>query len=1193
MEAGKLSLKASAATTGAAGVIARIVTVNGKTVTVENVTSSCTASFGSGSKDYSYVGGIIGRIEGAGAVVVKGCTNSGALTGKSSKQYGGIVGGVTGGVTALTLENCNNTGAISAYDCLGGIVGAASACTGNIKITITDCTNNGSITVYESSSSGIAAGILGRMESTGGSLTVTGCQNKGMVSYNGNKTGGAWLGGILGYVHSSGSSSQLESVTVKNCHSTGAITANRTSGGLIGFLQRINTIAVEDCTVNATLNFNINHSGNYYVGGLIGIINANTTSKSTTIKNCTVSGTMLINEPTEQAVFAGGILGALRKTVADVSDCSIELAFAKLNCEEDDTVNVTLGCLDDSSSALNPTNLSYKFYNANAVAEDYLSIKSDITIFKPVGFQYRYNASSDTYDLRFVFGVDNLQKADTVIGFQFVSKNLGETVTVSSAKTTVSTIYKNLSSSAKSYSPSDYASDYFATYTVSGIPASEVKIENRNGVDTLVLKNQLITMTPFTMKGVDGKAKNGDGITDYTLATQKVHQFEIQDFWTYLPSAFAGATGILSSKNVAYDPASNLNCQEYKKIGSYDQYILKKSCKCTGGSCTCEWGATGVTAYKKNANVPYHYYVDLANYKKSSYYGEELERYAAYHTWTFEVSEDGYYEFCFRVRLNGADGSQQDRYALVQFDNEDYVDQTEFFYSVKAYDETMRDNADNHDTYLTGYGKYMTAGKHTITFRVPYDANGLNKDSSFHIRDIYMVKSALPVDKAEIPLPTGATLYDGNFDTKTCTYALDNTTKAVFDNYRNELAKAGFTLKNERVTDYQYSSFDTSNYNKNKGTMHNYFYLYTNADYMVYTYFCEGDGGLRVVVSELSEYEKYAKVLEENKTYNTVTTPLFAMIDIGGVDVTGSDGKVTAGANFGMCLIYRLSDGRFVIVDGGNWVSSDKEGKAVERLYDWLAAHADYDGDGNYKNNKITIAAWLITHHHSDHISVSWKFNQMYQNKNNVVVENYLYNFPDYEYAISVPGSNISPDYYLEWFPKMESMMKNPANNSLVIHSGFKYQFADLSIDILSTHEDMFPNSIKSFNNSSTVYKITLAGKTFLVAGDLEEPGQIQAIKMTGTLLESDFLQVTHHGGNGQIEFYKYIVGLDASGNFNKDVHVLWPLPQGEVASQFTGDGTSKIANRWLKEMFFKENNQANDNLHYAVENYIFTDFAK
>ena len=1191
VEGGKIKLNASASSTAAAGVVARIVTVKGKTATVEGVSSSCTISYPSSAKAFLYVGGIVGMIEGDGEAVIKSCTNSGAVT--SQKQYvGGILGGVTGKVSKLTVSDCINSGAITTYECLGGIMGAATACTGNIQLTLTNCTNTGSVTVTSSSTAGIAAGILGRMDSTGGSLSITGCTNKGMVSYNGTKTGGSWLGGILGYAHTTASSTQFSSITLKDCHSTGNLTANRTSGGLAGFIQRANSITIEDCSVSASLIFNIRHSGNYYVGGLVGIINANQTNNAVTIKNCTVSGTMLVNEEGEQAIFAGGLLGAIRKTAVNATDCEINLTFAKKECEADDIMNVTLGCYDDTVSTLTPTNISYKFYNSNATPEEFLVLKSDKTIFQSIGYQYRYNASSNTYDVRFVFGVDNLQDADKYLGFEVELKHIAELATSRAGTVTVDRIYTSLSSTEQEYKPSSYSSDYFLTYTVSGVPADEVTVEKRDGKDVLVLKSMLVSLTPYSKAEGTNKMNKGSGIENFTTVIQKTHQFEIQDFWTYLPEAFAGATGILSSKNVAYDPASNLDCQEFKKVGSYDQYILKKACKCTGEGCTCDWGATGVTAYKKNASVPYHYYIDLANYKKSSYYGEELERYNAFHTWTFEISENGYYEFCFRIRLNGTEGSDQERYMLVQFDGESYADQTEFYYSVKSYDGTMRDDADNHDTYLTGYGKYLTAGKHTITFRIPYDVVGINKDNSFHIRDVYMVKSALPVDMAEIPVPTGAILYDGNFDTKTCTYALDNTTKAVFDNYRNELVKAGFTLKEEKVTDYQYSSFDASNYNKNKGTMHNYFYTYTNADYMVHTYFCEGDGGLRVVVSELSEYEKYVNVREENKTYTTVTTPLFAMLDIGGVAVTDSNGKlITEGANFGICFVYRLSDGRFVIVDGGNWVATDKDGLAVERLYNWLAEHADYDGDGNYKNNKITVAAWIFTHHHSDHISGGWKFNQMYQNKSNVVIENYLYNFPDYEYAVSVPGSNIQPDYYLEWFPKMESMMKNPANNSLVVHTGFTYQFADLRIDILSTNEDMFPNSIKSFNNSSTVYKITFAGKTFLVAGDLEEPGQIQAIKMCGTLLESDFLQVTHHGGNGQIEFYKYIVGLDASGNFNKDTIVIWPLPMGEVSSQFTGDGTAKVANRWLKEMFYKDSDKNNDNVYFAIENFIYTDF--
>jgi hypothetical protein len=148
------------------------------------------------------------------------------------------------------------------------------------------------------------------------------------------------------------------------------------------------------------------------------------------------------------------------------------------------------------------------------------------------------------------------------------------------------------------------------------------------------------------------------------------------------------------------------------------------------------------------------------------------------------------------------------------------------------------------------------------------------------------------------------------------------------------------------------------------------------------------------------------------------------------------------------------------------------------------------------------------------------------------------------------------------------------------------YNFADCSIEILFTHEDFYPYQFKSYNNSNTVFKITLAGKTFLVAGDLEEPGQIDCIKQTGTLLEADFLQVTHHGANGQVEFYKYIVGLNDAGKSNTDTIVIWPLPKGENMSLFEETSRRGFANKWLFDMFRKESDQENDNIHYAIENW-------
>ena len=451
--------------------------------------------------------------------------------------------------------------------------------------------------------------------------------------------------------------------------------------------------------------------------------------------------------------------------------------------------------------------------------------------------------------------------------------------------------------------------------------------------------------------------------------------------------------------------------------------------------------------------------------------------------------------------------------------------------------------------------------------------------------------SADPVD-ADIPLPDGAVLYDGN-SVNTVTYALDGTTETVFDTYRGALEAAGFVLQDERTTNFQYSPFDatntpadgnytyTGNY-KDDTTYYNKYYIYTNADYMINVYFCTATGDMRVVVSDVEQYDSYKAVNDAAKQeYQTVTTPLFAQLDIGGKRYSNAIPGVTNG----LCYVYRLSDGRFMVIDGGFWDDDDTNGQEMARLFQWMQEHADYDHDGKSANNPVTIAAWLITHQHSDHINGAYKFGMMYKDNELVEIQNYLYNFPSYEYASSNYGTDLQiGGAYLDYYPKMYTMLGH--YNSLIAHSGMVFNFADASIEILATHEDFYPDLLDIYNNSSTIFKITLDGKTYLIAGDLQEEGQIKAIKRCGTLLESDFLQVTHHGCNGQLEFFKYIVGLDQEGQFNTDTVILWPLPKGEDQRWYEGTSARAVAMRWLRDSF---NTTENDTTHFAIENWVYS----
>ncbi len=1138
---GKLTLSASSASKGAGILLSKIIGEGGKTSAVSHITvdSTCKISYTTSAKSYTKVGGIVGEITG-----------------------GGIV----------TISNCSNASPVYAYEMIGGIVGCGTAWSGDL--TILNCSNSGAITVYASSNGGRCAGIMGYLDASGGSVSILDCSNSGSLIYTGTKhdNGGAWMGGIGGYFHGA-----LQSVTISGCTNTGSIaSANRCTGGIMGFVQTAKALTIRGCLVDADMEF-LYHSTKYPgFGGIIGVINT-AAGAPVLIEGCRVTGTLTNNDPADKETFVGGIIGLLRSTHATVSDCEVSLTFAEKDCEEDDHANVVLaGYADGASTSDIPTLTSEKssvtvtgltYFAKNNIPTLDPSIQlSDVAFFKPVGTQFRQNADG-TYDFRYVFGVGNLQPHDRVLGADIAVKQLGEQVTSYSDTKYIYTVSTSLQdSTGKNYHAYEYGCTYFFTLVIANVDGADVSAEG------VFVKNALVSIKPFLQDHDDAEPRYGASLENHGLSPDR-YTFGLEDFSSRLPDAFANCTGVLSQKGISYAPANGLTCQNYKQLGSNDQYVLQRNCTC-GNNCT--WQANGAVAYKLNANVPYHYYIDEASY--TNRFGETLDRYEAYHTWSFTVPADGFYEFCFRIRLSGSNGGRQTRYALVQLDGESYGEQTEFYYNVLTRDGTLRDGPDNADSYLRGFNRYLTAGEHTITFRLPYSQKDEAKNASFHIRDIYLRQAILP-ETLDIPLPVGAKLYDGNFD-NSVTYYVENTSLSVLDSYRETLAAAGYTLQEQTVSEgYFYSSFDSRNFKADGNTeMFNRFYLYTDDSHMIYVYFTEGARAIRIVVDDIEDYNKYVAI-HGAKEYRTVTTPLFAALDIGGVHPEHPDLTVTNG----MCLVYRLSDGRFVIVDGGYWYDEkDLEGTAVARLYNWLAKHADYDGDGDYTNNPITVAAWLFTHNHSDHISVGWKMEEKYTGKG-FTVENYLYNFPSYEYAMSIFGTNLKEGYYSRWYPMMHQLMQD--NNNIVVRTGMVYSFADCKIEILFTHDDFTPRLYKSYNNSSTVFKITLAGKSFLVAGDLEEPGQLQAIKQTGTMLESDVLQMTHHGHNGQPEFYKYIVGTQNNDGvtFNTDTIIVWPLPKGEYQEILT----RFEANTWITQMFRNPNNLKGDNLHFSSENYI------
>ena len=96
--------------------------------------------------------------------------------------------------------------------------------------------------------------------------------------------------------------------------------------------------------------------------------------------------------------------------------------------------------------------------------------------------------------------------------------------------------------------------------------------------------------------------------------------------------------------------------------------------------------------------------------------------------------------------------------------------------------------------------------------------------------------------------------------------------------------------------------------------------------------------------------------------------------------------------DFGMSYAIRLSDGRYIVIDGGREFEPD-----AQRLYNCLKEGSPFDTP--------VIAAWIFTHPHSDHFHCFIKFFDMYQGK--VDIERFLYYFPERDDELHYPRMKV------------------------------------------------------------------------------------------------------------------------------------------------------------------------------------------
>lgn len=310
------------------------------------------------------------------------------------------------------------------------------------------------------------------------------------------------------------------------------------------------------------------------------------------------------------------------------------------------------------------------------------------------------------------------------------------------------------------------------------------------------------------------------------------------------------------------------------------------------------------------------------------------------------------------------------------------------------------------------------------------------------------------------------------------TYVLNNTDAASFIAYLNALEADGWA---------QYSN------NIINGI--NLFATYTKDGESVYCYYISSKSRTLLIHSPYQNLE----AREQDNVYEAVCTTQLTQIQLLCKQWSG-----------GMSYLIRLSDGRFIIVDGGYTEADYYE---AQHLYQLMQEQNVLE--------EITVAAWIITHPHKDHLGAASDFLRYY-NPTQVNIQQFIFNFPTDEVLLTVDegiaNDTSDPSKMPTFLMALETLWPNVPVT--VCHTGQRYYFADATFEILHTLEDFYPQDLimqsqDPVNGASMVFSLEVGGQKTLFLADSAVDCSRDTVELWGDYLKSDIMQASHHGLNG------------------------------------------------------------------------------
>ncbi len=367
----------------------------------------------------------------------------------------------------------------------------------------------------------------------------------------------------------------------------------------------------------------------------------------------------------------------------------------------------------------------------------------------------------------------------------------------------------------------------------------------------------------------------------------------------------------------------------------------------------------------------------------------------------------------------------------------------------------------------------------------------------------------------DFPKPDGISLYhtmDTAEDTLQYVYKGEGVNVAAYRAYVSKLLSNGYTVISEN--EIEESQFATLVNASEKIMLYVTYNAFAHESEFEHAY----DPLIRVVSASTEKVSvPDASVLTKPTSYEKVTNTAVTALEI-------------VGSSVGMCYIITLEDGSFIIFDGGGQGSmnmAEKIWTTLNARYEMIFGKKPQDKDGE----RIRIAAWIITHSHGDHYGAPSSFLSSYGRNNTWQMDYLIGNYPSASAVSFVADSDIT------YMSSVQALRQQKQFTFLKVHAGQKYYFANLEIEVLTTYEDLAPARIKNQNDTNTVTRWTLQATedgikngvatnvgdpyTMVWTGDANNQQSRFLCAMYGDYMESDMVQVAHHGNIGsETDFY-------------------------------------------------------------------------